>query len=114
MPWKIVDTFSYLDSVSSQISLKLPLQCNFADVQGAPSLISQFSGLVSLFDEVVIENEFTTAHSFEKIIKQFNLVHFMHGFTKAHCIVYQKCKGMQAYARAERRSVTDTQNITPE
>ena len=58
-------------------------------VQRTPSLISQFSGLFSSSYAVVIENEFT---------------HFTHGFTKAHCIVYHKCRGRQA----ERRSVTAT------
>ena len=43
-----------------------------------------------------IENEFPTAYRFENIIKKFNLVD----------LVYQKCKGIQAYERAERRSVT--------
>ena len=43
---------------------------------------------------IAIENEF----------KKFNLVDF----------VYLKCKGIQAYERAERRSVTATLNFTPE
>ena len=53
---------------------------------------------------IAIENEFATAYRFENIIKKFNLVDF----------VYQKCKGMQAYERTERSSVTATLNITPE
>ena len=53
---------------------------------------------------IAIEKEFATAYRFENIIKKFNLVYF----------VYQKCKGIQAYERAERRSVTATLNFTPE
>ena len=53
---------------------------------------------------IAIENEFATGHRFENIIKKFNLVDF----------VYQKCKGIQAFERAERRSVTASLNNTPE
>ena len=53
---------------------------------------------------IAIENEFATAQRFENIIKKFSLVDFE----------YQKCKGIQAYERAERRSITATLNITPE
>ena len=49
---------------------------------------------------IAIENEFATAHRFENIIKLD--------------FVYQKCKGIQAFERAERRSVTATLNNTPE
>ena len=53
---------------------------------------------------IAIENEFATAYRFENIIKKFNLVGF----------VYQKCKGIKAFKRAEHRSITATLNITPE
>ena len=69
----------------------------------APTFISQFP-VVFVILCITIENEFATARRFENIIKIFNLVDFL----------YQKYKGMQAYERAERRSVTDTLNFTPE
>ena len=45
---------------------------------------------------------------FRTKLSKFNLVHSTHGFAKAHCIVYQKSSGKQAYEQAERRIVTAT------
>ena len=106
--------FSYLDFISSQILLKWPLdekhtlthqiatQSRYPSYE--PHHLSLSFMVVFVILCIAIENEFATAHRFENIIKKFNLVDF----------VYQKCKGIQAYERAERRSVTATLNITPE